>query len=266
MKCHQARQLFFLYYDSELDPRSVEEVNLHLEACPACRERWGRETRLEEAIDRAARATAASLDDFPWSELEARVRGGRASRSAARAWIAAAVLVLLGLSGWLVYLAVDHHGADVADVARSAAEHHDKYLSGKSPVQVRGPDAEAVRNFYAGELGFEVVVPNGSVIKTSPGTNAELLGARRCTFLGGPVAYVSYRIADKDVTAILGPLKPPDAVLEAIRNAPDGILESDVGACRVLIASVRGLLFVAAGRAEPAALRGLLEAFQTKHR
>jgi hypothetical protein len=147
---------------------------------------------------------------------------------------------------------------------RCVGEHHEEYISGKSPIQVRGPDIEAVRNFYAGELGFDVLVPDGRIVAEAVGRAVDLVGARRCTFLGGPVAYVTYRIADRDVTAILGPLKPPESLMEAISRSPDGLIEAEVRGCRVLIATVRGVLFVAAGPTESDTLRRLLEKFQAR--
>lgn len=264
MKCHETRQLFFLYHDSELDPRTVQEVNLHLETCSDCRVRWGRERRLEEAIARAAWESAGPLGGFPWEEVEARIRAGRATASVARRRLVAGVILLLGAVGALAYLQITRSGPGAEAVADSAMEHHEKYLAGKSPVQVRGPESGAVRNFYAGELGFEVLVPEGRRIAEVPGLEAELVGARRCTFLGGAVAYVTYRIGGRDVTAILGPLKPPETVMEEISSSRAGLIEREIGDCRVLLATVRGVLFVAAGRTEPGTLRRLLEAFQSE--
>jgi anti-sigma factor RsiW len=265
MRCREVQQLFFLYCDSELDPRNAEEVNLHLEACPACRDLWSRERRLEEAITRAARKSEGAIDDFPWENVEARVRALSARKSTTRPWLAAAAAVLLfGLVALFAFLQLHRSAATVTGVVRSAVEHHEEYVAGKSPVQVRGPDIEAVRNFYAGELGFDVLVPEGRLVAEAVGRPVELVGARRCTFLGGPVAYITYRISDNDVTAILGPLKPPEPVMEAISHSPDGWIEEEVRGCRVLIATVRGVLFVAAGPTESGTLRRLLEMFQAR--
>ena len=74
MKCEEVRSLFFLYLDSELDPRTVQEVNLHLESCAQCRERWSFETALEESVARAASSTRGTRGDFDWSRLGTRVR------------------------------------------------------------------------------------------------------------------------------------------------------------------------------------------------
>ncbi len=264
MKCHEARQLFFLYHDSELEPRSAEQVNLHLEACQACRDVWSRERRVEDAIYRAAWTSAGPLEDFPWKDIEARVQSGRRPRSAARRWIVAAVVLLGGLAVVFALLELNRARPTVATAIRSAVEHHEKYVAGRSPVQVRGPDAAAVRNFYAGELGFEVLVPEGHSVEEAEGRPVELVGARRCTFLGGPVAYVTYRIDGKDVTAIVGPLMAPASVMEAISQSPEGCIEQEIRDCWVLLATVRGVLFVAAGATEPETLRRLAETFQAR--
>jgi anti-sigma factor RsiW len=264
MKCHEARQLFFLYHDSELDPRSAEEINLHLETCPACREVWTRERRVEDAISRAAWTAAGPLEAFPWKDIEEQVRRRPATPSAARRWMVAAGLLLGLVAVVFALLQFGRSGPTVSTAARSAVEHHEKYLAGKSPLQVRGPDAAAVRSFYAGELGFEVLVPEGRSVEEVEGRPAELVGARRCTFLGGPVAYVTYRIDGKDVTAIVGPLVAPASVMEAISQSPEGCIEQEVRDCRVLVAAVRGVLFVAAGATEPETLRRLAETFQAR--
>ena len=262
MKCHEARQLFFLYHDSELDPRSAEEVNLHLEACPACRDLWARERRVEDAISRAAWTCAGPCEDFPWKAFESRLQSGLRSRGAPRRWIAAAVVVVALLASVIVLLDVGRFASTVATAVRSAVEHHEKYVAGKSPIQVRGPDAAAVRNFYAGALSFEVLVPEGRRVEDAVGRPAELIGARRCTFLGGPVAYVTYRIDGKDVTAILGPLVAPGSVMDAISHSPEGYIEEEIGDCRVVLATVRGVLFVAVGATDSETLQRLVETFQ----
>lgn len=264
MKCHEARQLFFLYHDSELEPRSAEAVNLHLEACPACRDVWTRERWVEDAISRAAWTSAGPVEDFSWNDLQARVQSRRRPRRPARRWIAAAVVLLGSLAVVFALIELNRSRPTVATALRSAVEHHEKYMAGKSPVQVRGPDAATVRNFYAGELGFEVLVPEGRSVEEAEGRPAVLVGARRCTFLGGPVAYVTYRIGGKDVTAIVGPLMAPESVLEAISQSTEGCIEQEVQGCRVLVATVRGILFVAAGATEPETLRRLAETFQAR--
>ncbi len=263
MKCREARQLFFLYFDSELDPRSVQEVNLHLETCPECRARWNREVALEEAIARAAWRSAGPLEDFSWTKLENRIRAGETPRRPRRARLAAAVLLavtvgaLLAFGAWLFW----RPGPSAEIAMRMAVEHHEELVAGKKSLQVQGPEGAAVRNFYAGQLGFEVIVPDGQSGEKSP-PGLELLGARRCTFLGGPVAYISFRVAGRQATVILGPLKPPEALMDSITAAPGGVVEREFGGCRVILSSVHGLLFFAAGQAASEDLRRLLEAFR----
>lgn len=260
MRCHETRQLFFLYHDSELDPRSVQEVNLHLESCDACRELWRRETAVEKATARAAWKSAGRLDDFDWSGLRGRLLAGMPPKPRRRWWRRGAALLASGALVAVALLLALPGTSPVERAALSAVKHHEKYLAGKSPLQVRG-DPAAVREFYAGTLGFEVLVPSGREDAPQE-TPFALLGARRCTFLGGPVAYVTYRLSGGEATVILGPRRPPADVLESVSTAPGGILENDVGSRCVLMASIRGLLCTATGEHSREELRRLLEAFR----
>ena len=36
MRCHEARKFLGPYLDSELDTRTSQEIELHLESCPQC--------------------------------------------------------------------------------------------------------------------------------------------------------------------------------------------------------------------------------------
>ena len=274
MRCHEVRQLFFLYLDSELDHRAVQEVNLHLESCPECRERWSREVLVEEAVGRTARRIAGPADDFPWGRLEERIGGagakkprpGRVAALMAILGLAVLGLALIGVAAWAFL-----RSPPALEVAvRSAIEHHEKYLAGGSPLQVPSADAAEVRRFYAGRLGFEVSVPStASTASTGDGGSGErptgdvrLLGARRCTFLGGPVVYATYRVESEDVTVIVGPRNPPEDLLEAISEAPTGCVEETVGPYRCLLSEVHGLLFVGTGAVSRERLCDLLVAFR----
>ena len=266
MKCEEARGLFFLYVDSELDPRSVQEVNLHLETCSRCRERWSFETKLEESIVSAA-SMGVTRGDFDGAELDARLRaavergradslpfGARQRRRRAFVLGAAAALLLAALGAW-VWLASTPVGQSIA---RSAVVHHEKYVAGKSPIQVAGPSA-SVADFFAGELNFPVRVPETDSLRT-------LVGARRCSFIGEPVAYVAYEVAGQPVTVILGPRRSPEALMDAITLAPEGILEENIRTHSAIFSTVHGVLFGAVGETSPADLHGLLRAFRTDPR
>jgi anti-sigma factor RsiW len=268
MKCHQVRELFFLYLDSELDPRSAEDVNLHLEACAECRKRWNREAALEKAVVHAlwnqeASNQEASVEEFPWQDLERRLRAGASPGRPLRprlmlGALVAGLVAFAGLGGWFFH----RPGPPIDAAAREAVEHHEKYLAGKSPLQVEGSDRQALRTFYAGQLGFEVVVPDGRTPDGGLRRSFQLLGARRCTFLGGPVAYVSYRLGGEDATVIIGPIRPPKEISAALEGAPEGIARNRIGGCHVLISNVRGLLFFATSKAPAEELTKLLKAFQ----
>ena len=261
MKCEEVKSLFFLYLDSELDPRSVQEVNLHLEVCPSCRERWSFETALEESVTRAGASAHGSRGDFDWSELGARVEAStqRATETRTSSTTYRQRLLALGVAAGFLLVTFGiwvqiFSTTRVSAVAHSAAAHHEKYLAGKSPIQVSG-SAESVAEFFAGELSFPVRVPGSDSF-------SRLVGARRCSFLGEPVAYVAYEIGGRPVTVILGPRHPPEALMDAIAVAPDGILEENVREYGAIFSTAHGIFFGAVGHASFAELEALLAAFR----
>jgi hypothetical protein len=258
MTCREARRLFFLYFDSELEPQAVQEVNSHLEGCTECRSRWAHETVLEEAIRRVA--LAGDDGGFPWERLEHRLAAAPLAKARRRRRIFLLAGAAATLAFALLFLQPWRPPSGIAAVAYTAAEHHERYVTGKSPLHVHGAAREAVRAFYSGELGFEVLVPER--VTSDGGGTFELRGARRCTFLGGPVAYVGFGDGARDVTVVLGPLKPPALVLETVSDSPGGRAFESLGRCRVLVSTVHGRLFVATGEVSEGELEAFLETFR----
>jgi hypothetical protein len=67
-----------------------------------------------------------------------------------------------------------------------------------------------------------------------------------------------YKIAGRPVTVILGPRHPPEALMDAIALAPEGILEENLGAHSAIFSTAHGILFGAVGEMSFADLQGLL--------
>ena len=184
MSCAQARKI--LYPDPARCALSIETAQAldHLRQCGECRSyfeaqrEWSRRLREKAGMEpapEALRERVAELVKAP----EPRTRWGR------RRWVAAAVLVVAGGTGWWLasFLPAQFF-------FRELCEDHAKYLSAGSQVASEGrADIEA---WFRGKTDFSVRVPNFE--------NAEPLGGRLCFLRGRKAALVFYRKRGRPVS------------------------------------------------------------------
>src|SRR5262249_13668200 len=125
MTCHEVRQHWMLYLDSEGDAELHLRISDHLAMCPTCAEWFARQQRFEHAFtDRLSRAEATPQ---LWARVLARA-GLRASavvqrrRALGVAALAAAVLLAVGI---LFRFTGAAHAHDLSTVA---ADWHEQLL------------------------------------------------------------------------------------------------------------------------------------------
>ncbi|MFN2566949.1 MAG: hypothetical protein ABR499_18280 [Gemmatimonadaceae bacterium] len=174
----------------------VIEAQQHLEACSACQQFVRDMLALGDAIhDGAAREHAPPDVRGRLFSAIARARTGSQppSRGHHRAqWLAAAVVLLVGLAGALT---VDQLLRDApADPITAIAGDHAKTLG---ETHIASSDPAEVTRWLAGHVHFAVHVP------VLPG--AELRGARVCVLDGRRGAVVEYEVDDAAVSYFVVP-------------------------------------------------------------
>ncbi len=157
MKCHEARNLFPLYYDSEGDAEVQLRISDHLAMCGECREWYDREARQVGSLESALRA-----DDGPntelWTRIEELCQPNPVPHSTGwRRWSLAAALLLAvaGFSSWLVLNA----GLSDEHLSAQAAVFHDEYASGVRAPAVQSDSINEIETWLRGHVDFSVRCP-----------------------------------------------------------------------------------------------------------
>src|SRR5947208_12277732 len=89
MKCNEIRNLVLAYLDSELDVKTSQEIQLHLQSRAECAELFAREERFNErlfGVLRLGQPTSAI-----WEKVESRLRPARRGGWLLRHWKGVAI-------------------------------------------------------------------------------------------------------------------------------------------------------------------------------
>jgi hypothetical protein len=156
MNCHEAREHWNLYHDSEGDAHLHFQIGEHLATCPECAEWFSRQSRLEGLLADKLRP------DSPTPELWTRVLGGcglnRPTAAYRRTWLvlaAACAAVALGL----VWYFAGGAGRASPDLARLSAQWHRRLETGDvAPEFVSQSDLE-IEDFLRRRVTFPVRCP-----------------------------------------------------------------------------------------------------------
>jgi len=182
MKCNEIRNLVLAYLGSELDAKTTQEIELHLQTCAECAELFEQERKFNERAFRVLGRGHATTE--LWEQLESKVVAPRwwerlwETMPAARlglAAVAAAAVILLAVTLW--------PWAPVPDLALAVKQDHQEFLDGKFAPDFSGaiPDAVARRldeRLDAGAFG-QLPSAHGFAVK----------GSRLCFLRGVPVAW-----------------------------------------------------------------------------
>ncbi len=155
---------------------ATDDLVRHLDACPACRERFAG-GRIE--LDATAFGALSPGERERMLDALARERAG--GRPRAQRYFAAAVIVAaVGFSVW--HIATREPGAAGSAVGLALVEDHIRYLG--HPDRDEGSSRTALEAYLQAHVDFPVSLPE------PPGTR--LTGARRCYLLGRRVALAFY--------------------------------------------------------------------------
>jgi len=156
MKCEAARPLLESYLDGELDRAAVDEIEVHLGTCAACRAELAALETLRGAIralprQRAPadlRARLSAVSDLPALE---------STRMPTAGWWKLAAAVLLGVAIGAGVMRWNGTGMGTPGtgtlLARDLLASHLRALAATSPVDVISEDRHTVKPWFAGKIG-----------------------------------------------------------------------------------------------------------------
>lgn len=75
MKCNDIRNLVLAYLDSELDAKTSQEIQLHLQSCAECAELFAREEKFNERLFGVLRV--GQPISALWEQIESRLQPKR---------------------------------------------------------------------------------------------------------------------------------------------------------------------------------------------
>ena len=197
MKCNEIRNLVLAYLDSELDAKTSQEIQLHLQSCAECAQLFEREEKFNERLFgtlRVGQSTPAL-----WEQIESRLRPQRRSAWFFPRWKAVvlgsvAVLLAVGLAaGFIVF----RLGASSLDLARAVEKDHLEFLQGKLTPEFTGSLPDGIASRLEGRLDAAAF----SKVPTADDFRSE--GARLCHLEGVPVAWTLGRCKDVPVSLIV---------------------------------------------------------------
>lgn len=199
MTCGEAREFLFAFLDNELDAPLSIELQLHLDGCPDC----AREAEIERAIHThlagSLEHTAGpvpAFDEHAPGHHPRRRRNIPVETSAARSaisihrWnligVAALIVILLGFGIW--YRGGGFDAPESPQLAEWVVSDFEHFIDHGAYVQLASADATEVADWLSRKTALAVTLP------TSADPQCKLIGARKCSLDGRPVAFAVYEM------------------------------------------------------------------------
>ncbi len=183
MTCQDAKPLLDAYLDRELGSDDATIVAGHLESCGACRQYLEQRESLSRLLQRLPYHQAPTM----LRTTVGRTQSFVFARWQARAWMAAAATVVLGVGsmlGWQSWQAA----AATSGLANALVARHVESLAGPALIAVPSSDQHTVKPWFQGKLDFSPPVPDlaqagfvlaGGRVERVEGRSAAVLVYRR---------------------------------------------------------------------------------------
>lgn len=258
MNCHEARQHWNLYYDSEGTPDLFQQINEHLESCPECAEWYRRQELLEEELTR--RISAGEATPELWDSVlstavpQPAVKSSRKMLFSLLAVVAATVIIAVGVRFWPKPQPV----GEERDLAELSAQQHRELLAGQRPNYFRSASDLEVEGYLRKRVAFPVRCP------PRKDTGFMVSGAGTCRFDGQTAAYLVGKLDGGDVSIFilsrdsLGRFPRQGELLKRDRQ-----IECRGGNYRLAMAAIDKNVVLVIGGASCERLQGVLKAYGT---
>jgi anti-sigma factor RsiW len=198
MNCSQVRESLHLYLDGELAPRQELELEAHLLDCECCRREYN---EVRQVVD-TVRGSKPLYESSSQLRETVEVMVNRAAKRQLNQHRLRTVLPLAAAACLLVMLGVVPLFQETSFTAY-AADVHQRYASGKLPLDIQSDQPQAVSSWLESRLTFPVNMPN---YPSEPGEAKAytLTGARLMQYDGEDVAYLAYRMNNRPVSLLVG--------------------------------------------------------------
>ncbi len=184
MKCNEIRNHVLAYLDSELDAKTSQEIQLHLQTCAECAELFAREEKFNERLSGVLRV--GQFTPALWEKMESQLRPAPSAATFFHRWKVAAlggltVLILAGLAaGIFSYISK----ASPLDLAKAVEKDHREFIEGKMKPEFTGALPVTIANQLDDRL-------DAGAFSTVPATGQfHSEGKRYCHLAGVPAAWV----------------------------------------------------------------------------
>lgn len=256
MKCHEARQHWNLYHDSEGDAELHFQIGEHLAMCPTCAEWFGQQSRLEVLL--AERLNARAPTPKLWNDVL--TRSGVIRPAPARRWLwlsgvaaCAAVFVVA-----ILWPGNRPPVEPSADLVKLTAANHERLVAGEELPQFESRSDLEIEGYLRKRVSFPVRCP--------PRKDAgfAVQGAGICQFADQPAAYLSGHVDEASVSIFVLPRDSLAAFphqQEALRKAKIHHCQEGPFAMVLGVIDLNAVLVV--GQTEPARLQRVLSAYGT---
>lgn len=196
MKCNEIRNLALAYLDSELDAKTSQEIQLHLQTCPECAELFAREKQFNERVFRVLRA--GQCTPGRWENVESRLRPVRSGGWLLRHWktVALGSLAALVVAGLVEFVAPPLAGSPL-DLARAVEKDHGEFVAGELRSEFVGNVPDEVAKRFQGRLDVDAFTARPAA------DGFHYKGARLCHLSGVPVAWTLGDVREKPVSLIV---------------------------------------------------------------
>lgn len=197
MKCNEIRNLALAYLDSELDAKTSQEIQLHLQSCAECGELFAREEKFNErlfGVLRVGQSTPAL-----WEQVESRLRPKYRTAWFFPRWKAVALgsFAALLVAALVVGLIVYRSGASSLDLAKVVEKDHREFIEGKMTPEFTG----ALPVEISSHLGDRLDAAAFSTVPAKEQFHSE--GSRLCHLGGVPAAWTIGHCEDVPVSLIV---------------------------------------------------------------
>lgn len=237
-KCRELDALFAPYADGEVATEDRASVEAHLDRCPPCRDRVAIQRRVRDAMvaHRAALRPDASAQLRARCAAYARVPTAKpsiASQITSPRWmpLSLAATLLLAVAG-AFFFGVNNSVEVLA--AQATLDHVTCFQF--APERLKHVDAVTAAHDWAEKQGWAIEIP-----ASSPTSDLELLGVRRCTMSSGRVAHVMYKWHGHPLSVFVVPhslaLHDQQEVIEKFGH--EAVVWSDGDRTYVLLARAR---------------------------
>lgn len=197
MNCHEVRQHWNLYHDSEGDAELHFQVNEHLGLCPDCAQWFSQQSRLEDLL--ADKIRAGRRTPELWDRVL--TRSGLTPPSVSRRWawltgLAACMAVLVMVAWWY---GLRPGTSASSDLAHLSADWQEQLESGAVSPSFHSTSDLEVEGYLRKQVSFPVRCP--------PRQDAgfEVQGAGTCRLADQPAAYLVGNVDSRRVSIFVLP-------------------------------------------------------------